>query len=271
MEKIGRRSFCGTALLTFPLLSLCAKDNDRASGSDQPDPLIDILAGEFVRTTADGAQNGFRAEHYRQYASQVRILDAGLESRGMNGEINKRLDDEDDYYRLNPEFAAKNTATFWRKQGVLLNESDLAARLAVDREAYREAKKTIKQRGGVRALHASVAAVFERKAHEQGTAALRGGPVFQNGRILFPPASDTSRSSKFMAVQFDPQAALDSMYPNIVRGPNWDCLCRAMIVEGSLLALACLAFILPLCEAGAFLLALEKLMEGLGICDAKRC
>ena len=115
MEKIARRMFCGTAMMAFPLLRLHA-----GTGEDVPslaDAVIDILADQISGITADGAQNGFKAEHFRRYAGLVRTFDAYLEQKGTNRQFNDRLDD-DDFYRVNPAFTAQITAHYWQKHAI---------------------------------------------------------------------------------------------------------------------------------------------------------
>jgi hypothetical protein len=269
MEKIARRRFCGTALLTLPLFCLPAKGNE--DPSDQSDPILDALADEITRIAADGAQNGFKAEHYRRCAGVVRTFDARLEEKGANREVNNRLDD-DDFYKLNPSITAQMTVDYWNRHGVRLSTSDLEARLTVDPAAYREIKKRIKRLGGIRVLHASYAAALERKAKESTIAALREGVAMRNGFVTFP--SPGNAREKFMAVQYDLDLNnfdLNNLDIDFFLNTNLDCLCRAMIVEGALLSLACLAGCAPCCVPAGVLLALEKLFEGCGMCSPSRC
>jgi hypothetical protein len=259
MEKIARRWFCGTAILAFPLL--CARDKGTEDPFDQSDPILDTLADEITRIAADGAQNGFRAEHFRRCSGVVRILDARLEEKGTNRDLNRRLDD-DDFYRLNPSIGAQMTVDFWNRHGIILNKSDLASRLTMDSTAYRQMKKNIKKLGGVRVLHASIADALERKAKEIATASFEGGAVIRNGRVTLP--SSNIPRERYMTIQFDFDV-------NALIGSNPDCLCRAMTVEGALLSIACLAGCAPCCVPGAFFLALEKFLEGVGVCDPSRC
>ncbi len=268
MEKIARRRFCGTALLALPLLCLRAKGGENVLG--QSDPILDTLADEFTRIAADGAQNGFNAEHYRRCAGIVRTFDARLEEKGINRDLNGRLD-EDDFYKLNPNLAARMAADFWNRHGIRLSTADLEARLTVDPTSYREMKKRIKKLGGIRVLHAGYAEALERKARENATASSTGGAVMRNGFVAFP-SSNTARE-KFTTVQYDYQFDFDiNDYDiNALLNTNRDCLCQAMIVEGALLSLACLAGCVPCCVPGAFILALEKFFESMGICSPSRC
>jgi hypothetical protein len=258
MGKIDRRKFCGTAILASPLLCLRAKGGEDLL--DQTDAVLDVLADEIARIAADGAQNGFKAEHLRRCAGVMRTFNARMEEKGTNRELNSRLDD-DDFYRLDPPLMAQKAADYWDRHGIRLNKDDLMAQLRMHPTVYREMKKSIKKLGGVRALHASVANALERKAKEYETVAFRGGATVRNGRITFN-ASGRTCSAAFIPAQLDL-----SMYV----GMNLDCLCRAMVVEGALLALICLAGCVPCCAQGAFLLAMEKLLEGLNLCNPSKC
>jgi hypothetical protein len=260
MQKIARRKFCESAIMAFPLLSLYAKDRD--ARSDPSDPVSDALTDEIIRITAEGAQNGFKAEHFRRYAGVIRALDAHLEGNGTNRELNSRLE-EDDSYKMNPALGAQITLKYWKKKGVYLNEGDLTARLTMNRTAYMETKMAIKKQGGVRVVHQAIADAFERKAKEFETVAFRGGPVMHNGHIAIR-GLDFSRQPEFMNVQYDFR-----MYV----GLNLDCLCKAMVIEGEMLMIACL--LCPGCQAlcipAGILLATEKLMEAFGMCVPTGC
>ncbi len=259
MEEMARRRFCGTALLALPLLCLRAKCSEDLL-SDRPDAVIDALADEVTRIAAEGAQNGFKAEHFRRCAGVIRTFDARLEEKGTNRDLNSRLDD-DDYYKLNPTFTAQKTVEYWDKHGIYLNKDDLIARLTMNPTAYREMKKNIKRMGGVRVLHANIADALERKAKEYEAAALKGAAVIRNGRVAFH-SFGRSPVAEFMPVQYDFMALANS---------NLDCLCRAMVVEGSLLSLACLVGCVECCIPGVFLLAMEKFIEGIGVCNPSAC
>jgi len=260
MQKIARRMFCGAAIAAFPLLRSYSRGADFQD--DSPDFVLDTLADEIARITADGAENGFRAEHFRRYAGVIRTFDAHLEDKGTNGEVNKKLD-EDDAHRMDPAAAARVIAEYWKKKGLVFNEDDLTASLTIDSRAYGETKRAIKRQGGVRMIHKAVAEVFERKAKEAENAAFRGGPAKHNGRI-FVGNPGASRQPEFMAVQFD------YTYMN---GTSVDCLCKAMVTEGVLLTMACL--LCPGCQAlcvpAGIMLAIEKLMEAMATCMPQRC
>jgi hypothetical protein len=257
MQKIARRSFCGTALMAFPLLGLSFQDNEGTGASDR---VLDSIADEFARITTDGAQHGFRAEHFRRYASNMRIFDAHMEGRGVNKETNRKLEEED-YPQLNPVRTAQSVVEFWKKHGLYFDQDDLAGSLSIDVKSYKSLKSAIKKNGGVRKLHAKIADSFERKAKEFEAAAYHGGPRIKAGRVTIP-RSEVSGRPLFVPAQFD---------VSMFAGFSLDCLCRAMIIEGSLLSLLCVVGLLPCCEIAAFLLAFEKLMEGLGMCSPNGC
>ena len=258
MQKIARRMFCGTALMAFPMLALPLEKNENGGPSDS---MLDIIADEFTRITADGAQNGFTAEHFRRYAANMRFYDAHLEIRGMNKELNSRMDD-DDFHKLKPGRAAQITAEYWRKHGIYFDSDDLASGLFLDWQTYRSLKMAIKKHGGVHKIHERIADALDRKAKEFDAAVFRGGPAFKEGRVSFPKSGVTSRSD-YMAVQYDVSMFL---------GVNLDCLCRALIVEGSILSLMCITGLcVPCCGPAAFMLAFEKLMEGLSMCSSSAC
>jgi hypothetical protein len=261
MEKTTRRMFCGTAILATPALTLLAKDQGIEGGfSDSHDPLYDALADEFTRVTADGAQFGFKSEHFRRYAGFMRIVNAHMEGKGLNRELNKRMD-EDDFHRLDPVRAAKSTVEYWRKHNVEMREDDLTERLMMDWRSYTEIKKAIKKQGGVGALNAKVAEVFERKAKEYETSSFRGGPVIREGRISFPRQND---QQLFIKAQWE-------WLGTIILGFDIDCLCRAMVTTGAICGLICVFGVPVACIPSAFLLAFEKLMEGLDLCDPHKC
>jgi hypothetical protein len=266
MDNIARRKFCGMAILSFPLFCTCAKGSQSLFGQsdrDQSDPIIDFLADEMTRIAAEGAQNGFKAEHFRRLAGVIRTFDVRLEEKGTNRELNNRLDD-DDFHKLNPTLAARKTVDYWEKHGVHLSQDDLVSRLTMDPMVYRQMKKNIKKQGGVRVLHTCIADALERKAREQGNVVFKGAAVLHNGRVSF--TSRNSSPAKFLKVQFDdPSMFLPGL------GMSLDCFCRALVVEGALLMLACILGCVPCCEPGAFLLAFEKLLEGLGLCSPDRC
>jgi|WetSurMetagenome_2_1015567.scaffolds.fasta_scaffold253939_2 hypothetical protein len=290
MEDTTRRKFCGTAILAIPALAVIGKakttdiDNDFSAA---PDSIFNSLADEFTRITVDGAQNGFKSEHFRRYAGFMRVFDAQMESKGINRETDKKLD-EDDFYKLNPMRSAKLASDFWRKRRIEIREDELTERLTMDWKIYNEWKKAIKKQGGVRALHARVAIAFEQKAKEYETSTLRNGPFIRQGRIEFPRREE---QAAFVKAQYiDPDRLISefvfegvtiplplvgdawSIVESIGFNINYHCLCRAMIVEGAILSLACLlGLCLPCCAPGAILLAAEKLLEGLGLCSPTKC
>jgi len=280
MEKIARRMFCGTAMMAFPLLRLHA-----GTGEDVPslaDAVIDILADQISGITADGAQNGFKAEHFRRYAGLVRTFDAYLEQKGTNRQFNDRLDD-DDFYRVNPAFTAQITAHYWQKHAISVDENELAAQLTITAAEYRELKKAIKRRGGAQALHNAIAAMFDLKAKELESSVVRIGAVFGNP-IRLPNRGKLPRP-KFIPAQFQIPDLSGIMSPDLAGvippelatilasyGSSLDCLCKALLVEGSVLALFCaLAACVPCCPIAAIAIALKNLLEAFHMCDANNC
>ncbi len=289
MELTTRRKFCGSAILTLPALAVLAKAKtmDIEDFSESSDPIFNSLAEEFARITVDGAQKGFKAEHFRRYAGFMRVFDAQMENKGINKETDKKLD-EDDFYKLNPIRSARSVSDFWRKRKIEIHEDELIERLAMDWKVYQEWKKAIKKQGGLRMLHARVAEAFEQKAKEYETSALRNGPYIHQGEVRFPRQEEKSvfmkaqledpdrflREFVFDGVTISLPALGDSfdIVSAIGTNINYHCLCRAMIVEASILSLTCLTGIcLPCCIPAATLLALEKLMEGVGLCSPTRC
>jgi hypothetical protein len=289
MEDTTRRKFCGMAILALPALAVLAKAKaiDIDDSPDSADPIFNSLADEFTRITVDGAQNGFKSEHFRRYAGFMRVFDAQMENKAINKETDKKLD-EDDFYKLNPFRSARSISDFWRRRKIEIREDELIERLTMDWKTYREWKKAIKKQGGVRALHARVAEAFEKKAKEYETSALRKGPFIQQGRIEFPRQEE---QAAFVKAQYEdpdrlltefifdglilPLPGIGAIYDiarSVPLNINYDCLCRAMVVEGSVLSLTCLTgFCLPCCTPAATLLAVEKLMEGLGMCSPTKC
>lgn len=258
MQTIGRRTFCGTAVMAFPMLMLHADEKGNRSG--QSGTVIDSLADEFTRITTDGAHHGFRGEHFRRYAGIVRTLDAYMEDKGRSTEVNNRLDD-DDFDKVNPAFAAHITTEFWNKHGIEFRENDLAAQYAIDRAKYLEIKKAIKKQGGVRALHASIADIFERKAKDHETVALKSGADVRNGRLVLSPPRKSQRS-EFTTIQFP--------FVNPFMSP--DCICLEMVVAGCLMVALCVTLIAPeCCPIAASIFAFEKLLESLGLCRPSDC
>jgi hypothetical protein len=308
MEKTTRRMFCGTALMAFPAMTLTAKGVDIGGerSSNGSDAIFDALADEFTRITADGAQNGFKAEHFRRYAGFIRMMDVQMEYKGVNREANKRLDD-DDFHKLNPIKSAKFISEYWRTRNLDLCEDEIAAQWIMDRRVYREGKMAIKKIGGVRALNARVAKYFEIKAQEYETAVFRGGPFIRQGRIAFPRQDDKAAFINAQYAEPEGQISEDMVqlmeqlkeYPVVehetydysdppMGDPAWhsvngpepaslfsnrrrDCLCRAMVVLSAILALICLCGCAPCCLASASMSAVEKLMEGLRLCNPNNC
>ncbi|MBN2242271.1 MAG: hypothetical protein JW793_06235 [Acidobacteria bacterium] len=260
MQKMDRRVFCGTTLLALPIMNGFAKD-ERAC-LDIPDPVMDALADEFARTTFDGARNGFVAGHFRQYAAQIRILDAHLDVGGVNKKIDNRLD-EDDYHLLDPDRTVGMVSDYWRQHGILINENNLRDQISFDMNSYGSMKKGIKKRGGVRALHESLAEALERKARNSETAVFRGGPIARGEKVVFPPARRPA------APEIKPAELVLDFHSFI--GIDLDCLCKAMVVEGSILVILCALGCVPCCAPAAVILALETLMDALGGCDPDLC
>ncbi|MBN2318970.1 MAG: hypothetical protein JXR49_07830 [Acidobacteria bacterium] len=261
MEKMNRRAFCGTSLLALPLMSVFAEEKKNKACSNIPDPIMDVLSDEFAKTTFEGARNGFGAEHFRQYAGHVRILDAHLHAKGTNKKLDKKLD-EDDYHLLDPDRTVRMTTEYWKKHGILINENKLREQISFDMDSYGLMKKAIKKRGGVRSLHESVAEALERKAGESETVVFRGGPIIRNGNVIFPDSGNPPHQIKPADFQLDFHSFI---------GVDLDCLCKAMAVEGSVLALMCVLGCVPCCAPSAVLLALETLMNSTGVCDPTLC
>jgi hypothetical protein len=262
MEKTTRRIFCSTAVLAVPALPLLAKENSVGSDSfsNSSDPIFDALTEEFNRVTADGAQNGFKAEHFRRYAEFMRIFNAHMESKGYNKEFNKKLD-EDDFYKLDPVRTAKSVAEFWRKHNVEMREDELTEQLAIDWKSYMEFKKSIRKNGGIQTLYLKVAEAFERKAKEYETSSLRGSPVFHQGKVLFPVQNGQPH---LLNAQF-------GWLLDMIVGFDMDCFCKALIATAALCGIICVFGCPALCIPAALLLALEKIMEGMYLCNPDKC
>ena len=264
MEKVSRRVFCGTSFLAYPLMNVFAKQKKNAACTDtsiSEDPIMDVLAKQFAETTYDGARKGFGSEHFRQYAGYVRIYDAQLYALGTDKKFDENME-EDDYHLLDPDNTVRMTADFWKKHGVLLNENNLRGQVSFDRDSYRQIKKTIKKMGGIRALHGSLAEAFERKAEEAEQSVFRGGPIVRNGKVIFPADGNPVHWIKPAEIVFDVHSFI---------GIDLDCLCKAMAVEGAVLALICVVGCVPCCTASAVMLALEILMNTMGGCDPELC
>ncbi len=261
MERMNRRSFCGASLLVLPLMNGFAGEREEKCCSEISDPIMDVLADEFAKTTFAGSRNGFGAEHFRQYAGLVRIFDAHLDAKGTNKKLDKKMDD-DDYYLLNPDRTVRMTTEYWKKHGVLINENNLRDQISFDMDSYRSMKKVIKAGGGVRVLHKNVAESLERKARESETVVFRGGSRIRNGQAMIPASGNPDHQLKPAVIEFDVHSFI---------GIDLDCLCKAMAVEGSILALICALGCAPCCAPAAILLALETLMDSTGICDPDLC
>jgi hypothetical protein len=290
MELTTRRKFCGTAIMALPTVAVLAKAKtiDFGDSSDSPDPIFNSIADEFTRITIDGAQKGYKSEHFRGYAGIMKILDAQMENKGINKETDQKLD-EDDFYKSNPIRSAKSVSDYWRKWRIEIREDELIERMVMDGKSYHEWKKAIKKKGGVRALHVRIASAFEQKAKEYETSALRTGPSFQQGRIWFPRQEEkpfflkaqqvTPDDVLMRFISEDNIAVTPSSYEiyNLAismgfGGVNLDCLCKGMVVEGIILSMACLSTICaPCCVPAALLVAIEKIMEGFSMCSPNRC
>jgi hypothetical protein len=281
MKKMNRRNFCGAALLTFPMMQGFARENAFDGRQESQDPLMDILVEEFARVTLDGARSGFKGEHFRQYAAQVRIFDAHLESIGTNRKLNTSLDAED-YQLLDTGQTARTMVEFWKKHGILFDETAVKDQLAIDPNSYHTVKRMIKHRGGVGNLHRRIADLFERKADELRSGDLHNGLTIDDGSVKFPRfSSGSSCKGTFLNVQYIP--GLDGDIPDsiddlpesirwaIANDLNIDCLCKAMKVEGAVLSLLCVSVCQPCCVPAAVLLAIATLLESLGYCKSERC
>ncbi len=266
MEKIGRRSFCGMAAMAVPLICLNAKLGGNSPG--QADAVIDSLADEISQVTKDGVQKGFRGEHMRRYAGVVRTFDAYLEQKGNNKDFDNKLDD-DDYSQINPAYTARITTEYWKKRAIDFDEDELAAQLAAITPAdYRAMKQAIKKRGGIRVLHKGTSDLFERKAKEYDAHANKEGADLEKVPIQFPFRSKSSRSN-FIQVQDFPDPS-QLMLMSI--GNSADCLCKALLVEGSILAMLCATVVCPeCCPISAVMLAIKDLLEAFGACNSNRC
>ena len=261
MNSMNRRAFCGTSLLALPLMNAFAGEKGKKCCSDIQDPLMDVLADEFAGTTFDGARNGFGAGHFRQYAGQIRILDAHLENEGINKKLNNKLD-EDDYHLLDPDQMVRMTKEYWKEHGVLLNENNLRDQVSLDMDSYWRMKKAIKKGGGVRALHRSVAEALTQKATESETIVFRGGPMIRNGQVAFPASGNPVHQIKPAEYVLDFHSFI---------GLDLDCLCKAMATEGALLTILCALGCVPCCAPAGILLALEILISLFGYCDPSQC
>jgi hypothetical protein len=276
MEKMNRRNFCGASIMALPLMNVFAEENGINTLLNETNPVLDTLADEFTRTTLDGVQNGFRAHHFRQYATQVRFFNACLDAEGVNNTLNAKLDEED-YYLLNADNAVQFTVEYWKKHGVLINEEDLAYRMAIDENSYKMTKKAIKKMGGVRKLNERIALAFERKAEKFISTAYQSGLTINNGSIQFPVLSGHGCKTGFRNVQyeglegFEDLEDLQNLDPHLFIGLDIDCLCKAMVTEGALLTIMCVTICQPCCVPAGILLGISTLMDELGFCDSDRC
>ncbi|MEJ2247266.1 MAG: hypothetical protein P8Y80_14495 [Acidobacteriota bacterium] len=270
MEKMKRRSFCGASLMALPLMKVFAEDSGINSLFSQTNPVLDTLADEFTRTTLNGVRNGFRAYHFRQYATQVRIFNACLDAEGVNDTLNGKLDEED-YYLLNAENAVQFTVEYWKKHGVLINEDDLAYRMAIDENSYKMTKKAIKKMGGVQKLNERIAQAFERRAEKYTSNAYHSGLTINNGSIKFPVLSGHACKTGFRNVQYEDLEDLQNLDPHLFVDLDIDCLCKAMLTEGALLTIGCVTICQPCCVPAGILLGIATLMEELGFCDSDKC
>jgi hypothetical protein len=300
MEKTTRRMFCGTAFMALPVLTLAA--GRKEAGMNIPllssEPILETLADEFADITADGAQNQFASSHFRRYAGLIRMLDLQMECRGISGEVDKRLDD-DDFHLMNPVRSARFVSDFWRKRNLHLRDEGL---LNVDGSWYREGKKRIKKMGGVRALSAQTALLFEIKARQHESASLRGGPYMRQGKILFPRQPE---KPLFVNAQYPgPMTGMPDftqignviglldgggfsiLFPdksnelilNSIGEPlenfsrRLDCLCRFLQLMGAaLVGLDSYMPCTPCAIIGAMWIMAEALLESMLACNAERC
>jgi len=267
MQKMNRRYFCGTSLLALPLTRVFAREKDGDIITSVSDPVMDSLSDEFVRTTIDGTKKGFGSEHFHRYAGQIRIFNANLEDKGTNSKMNKRLDD-DDYYLLNPDANVASTRKYWKQRGILFDENYLMKLAAVDVHSYNTVRKAIKKQGGVQALHELIAVAFEHKAEEYASIGFQSGLTIHNGFLHFPASSGPAHADVLMNVQLE---MLYSLYSNLFGEMNIDCLCKAMSVEGAVLAILCATICQPCCVPAALMLAFVTLMESLGYCSSDQC
>ena len=267
MQTMTRRYFCGASVLALPLARVFAGTAEDDLGPGFSDPVLDVLAEEFARTTADGAKRGFGSEHFIRYAGQVRLFDAFLEEKGTNAKINRMLDEED-FYLMDPYGNAYIIGKYWKRRGILFDEVQLTKLASLDAHSYRTVKKQIKKQGGVRALHEGIAAAFERKAEEFASTGFRSGLTTRGGFLRFPSHSSPAAADALKNVQLEMFSVLD---PSLFDGVDMDCLCKAMSVEGALLSILCATICQPCCVPAAIILALSTLLESFDFCDSDRC
>jgi hypothetical protein len=292
MENTTRRMFCGTALTTLSALSLVAAGKDRLSDnlSNSSEPVLEALADEFANVIADGAQKQFKSDHFRRYASLIRMLDMQMECRGINGEVDKRLDD-DDFHRMDYVRSARFVSEFWRKRNLYLQDEGLN----FNEHLYREGKKRIKKMGGVRALSAQTSLLFEMKARQYENAAFRGGPYMRQGKILLPNQPEKAlfvNAQYFEPFQAPPDldtllynGGFSSLDPNLINlllclidmpanapSPLLDCFCSLLLVMGSVLILLGTTFLCTPCWiAGSMWILKERTIESMMICNPHQC
>lgn len=267
MQTMTRRYFCGASLFALPLARAYAGATEGNTETGFSDPVLDVLAEEIARTTADGAEKGFGSAHFLQYAGQVRLFDAFLEEKGTNAKLNRMLD-EDDYYLLDPYGNADIIGKYWKRRGVIFDETRLVKLASVDAHSYRSVKRQIKKQGGVRALHEQAAAVFEHNAEVYTSIGLPGGLTMRGGFLRSPAPSRPATAASLRNVQMQMFAPSD---PSLFDGVDLDCLCKAMRVEGAVLSILCATICQPCCVPAAIMLALVMLMESFDFCKSENC
>jgi hypothetical protein len=267
MQEMTRRYFCGASVLALPAVRVFAGAAEEPAGEGFSDPVLDVLADEFARTTADGAEKGFGSAQFLQYAGQVRLFDALLEDKGTNAKMDHMLD-EDDYYLIDPYGNADIIGKYWKRRGILFDETQLIRMASLDERSYRRVKREIKKQGGVRALHQKAAAVFERKAREYASVGFGSGLTMHGGFVRFPARPRPAPADFLKNVQLEMFAPLD---PALNGGEDYDCLCKALKVEGAALSILCASICQPCCVPAAIMLALVTLMESFDFCNPENC
>ena len=267
MQEMTRRYFCGASAFALPLARLFAGAAEDDPGAGYSDPVLDVLAEEFARTTTDGAEKGFGSAHFLQYAGQVRLFDAFLEDKGTNAKMDRMLD-EDDYYMIDPYGNADAIGEYWKRRGIIFDETHLVRAASLDARSYRTVKREIKKQGGVRELHRRVAAAFERKAEEVASIGLGSGLTMRGGLLRFPAHPRPAAAGALKNVQLEFFAPAD---PTLFEGVDLDCLCKAMKVEGAVLSILCASICQPCCVPAAIIVALATLMESVGFCNPENC
>ncbi len=95
--EIGRRVFIGSAVVGVPLLTgggaaLWAQDSvGTVHTHGGPDPLEEHLIRQIARVYNDAKDHGFRGEHAREVASQLRTLAIYQRQTGRNDEVKNQL------------------------------------------------------------------------------------------------------------------------------------------------------------------------------------